>query len=76
MIEPSVAGFEQSRFYQDILEKGEERGIERGIEQGSCREKEQTTVGLARAGMTKEFIANITKLSLEEIEQILRKNLS
>ncbi|TAE22390.1 MAG: hypothetical protein EAZ92_15830 [Candidatus Kapaibacterium sp.] len=72
MIEPTVAGFEQSRFYQDILEKG----IERGIEQGSYREKEQTTVGLARAGMTKEFIANITKLSLEEIEQILRKHLS
>jgi predicted transposase/invertase (TIGR01784 family) len=34
MIEPTTRGFEQSRFYRDIIQRGEKQGIEKGIEKG------------------------------------------
>jgi predicted transposase YdaD len=82
MIEPTIAGLEQSRFYRDIIERGKQEGVAQGISQGISQgilqetfgEKERTVLSLLSAGMSIECIANISGLASQQIESLQKKH--
>ena len=59
------------------LERGIEQGIEKGIEQGIVKGIEQEKIEIAQnliaKGMDNEFIVDITKLSVDQIEEIRKR---
>lgn len=57
---------EQTRVYQEAKEEGIEEGIERGIEQG----KMDVALNLLRRNFPVEEIAEITGLSIEQIQTL------
>ena len=52
-------------------EEGLEKGIEKGIDKGRNEEKISTVKNLFKAGMSIEFIKNITECSEEQINKII-----
>jgi predicted transposase/invertase (TIGR01784 family) len=68
-----LSELKQTRFYQEAkeegIEVGREEGIEVGIEVGERKAKLETVPGLIGLGLTIEQIAQVLKLSVEEIRQ-------
>ncbi len=71
MIEPTLRGFEQTRFYQDILNIGKsegiKKGIKKGIEKGKREEQQAIARNLLKLGLPTEVIAQATGLNPKEI---------
>jgi predicted transposase/invertase (TIGR01784 family) len=65
-----LSELKQTRFYQEAKEEGKEEGIEEGIEVGERKAKLDAVPGLIGLGLTREQIAQVLNLSLEEISQI------
>lgn len=55
------------------IQQGIEQGIQQGIEQGIQRGIEITVLNAHRAGLTVETIAQITKLSVAEVNEIIQR---
>ncbi len=51
-------------------ETGIEKGIEKGIEQGIEKNTRETALKMIKSGLDIKLIANITGLSVEEIEKL------
>ncbi|MFM7408352.1 MAG: hypothetical protein ACKO3K_17275 [Cuspidothrix sp.] len=64
----------ESVIYQEILEEGETKGIAKGEAKGKAEGKAETTrklaLNLLRIGMNLEQIAEVTELSLEEVQAL------
>jgi hypothetical protein len=56
---------------EEGIEIGIERGIEQGMERGRHQEALEIALELKKEGLTIEFIAKTTKLSVEEIEALV-----
>ena len=56
------------------IEQGIEKGIVQGIEQGIENEKHNIVLNAYQNGVSIELIANITNLSIEKIQSILKIN--
>jgi predicted transposase/invertase (TIGR01784 family) len=77
MIEPTTRGFEQSRFYRDIIE----RGVEKGLEQAE-QQKHEAILLISRnflnMGLSAKSVAEATGLPLKTVsalhKQINRKS--
>ena len=54
--------------------EGEIKGLAKGLEKGKVEEKMQTVINLYNANSSVDFIANITKLTNEQITEILKQN--
>ncbi|MBO5251240.1 MAG: hypothetical protein J6B31_04495, partial [Bacteroidaceae bacterium] len=52
------------------LKEGLEKGLEKGLAEGERKSKAEIALNLKKAGMTPEFISQITGLSTEEIEKL------
>ncbi|HLO84918.1 MAG TPA: Rpn family recombination-promoting nuclease/putative transposase [Nostocaceae cyanobacterium] len=67
----------ESVIYQEILEEGEAKGEARGKAEGEARGKAEATrkfaVNLLRIGMSLEQIAELTELSIEEVQAIQKE---
>ncbi|MDD1463633.1 Rpn family recombination-promoting nuclease/putative transposase, partial [Dolichospermum sp. ST_sed2] len=68
-----LSELKQTRFYQEAKEEGKEEGIEVGIEVGERKAKLAAVPGLIALGLTREQIAQVLNLSLEEISQIIQQ---
>jgi predicted transposase/invertase (TIGR01784 family) len=55
---------------EEGIQEGIERGIERGIEKGKLEEAMEIALTLKKMGFSVEDIANITRLSVEEINKL------
>ena len=60
--------YEEGR--EDGLEEGREEGREKGREEGRVNEKLEIARNALAKGSTPDFVAEITGLSLEEIEEL------
>jgi predicted transposase/invertase (TIGR01784 family) len=64
----------ESVIYQDILEEGEAKGEARGKAEGEAKGKAETTrklaINLLRIGMNLEQIAEVTELSVEQVQAL------
>lgn len=64
----------ESVIYQEILEEGEAKGKAEGKAEGEAKGKAETTrklaLNLLRIGMSLEQIAEVTELSLEEVQSL------
>ncbi len=67
MIEPTLRGFEQTRFYQDILNIGKSEGIKKGVEKGKREEQQAIARNLLKLGLPTEVIVQATGLNPKEI---------
>jgi len=52
------------------IKKGMQKGIQKGIEKGILQTKTKTALALLKENMTVEKIAEITGLSIKEIEKL------
>lgn len=52
------------------MRKGIERGIEQGIAQGAAEAKKEIVLEMLKEGLSTEFIAKVTHLDKETIEQL------
>ncbi len=63
---------------QEGLEEGKKEGfiegIEQGVEQGVTNTKKEIVLTMVKKQMSKELISEITKLTLEQIEEIIQAN--
>jgi len=64
----------ESVIYQEILEEGEAKGKAEGEAKGKAETTRKLTLNLLRIGMSLEQIAQVTELSIEEI-QVLQEEL-
>lgn len=53
-----------------LLDKSKREGIEEGVEKGRRQEKEAVALALKKAGVSVSFIAEITGLSVDEVEAL------
>jgi predicted transposase/invertase (TIGR01784 family) len=64
----------ESVIYQEILQEGEARGIVKGKAEGKAEGKVEATrnlaINLLRIGMSVEQIAEVTELSIEDIQAL------
>ncbi|MFP3076550.1 Rpn family recombination-promoting nuclease/putative transposase, partial [Escherichia coli] len=49
----------------------EEKGIEKGIQQGRQEERQEFALRLLSKGMSREDVAEMTNLSLAEIDKVI-----
>jgi predicted transposase/invertase (TIGR01784 family) len=64
---------EQTRFYQDVLQRGREEGREKGREEGFIEGKLDAIPNLLCLNLTKERIAEILKLDLVRVQNEITK---
>ncbi len=57
---------------QEGKEEGIKQGLEQGFEQGIVNTKKEIVLSMIENQMSKEIISEITKLTLEEIEEIIQ----
>ncbi len=60
--------------YDKGIEQGIEQGIERGIEQGREEMRIETVIDLLRENQPIEFVAKISKLSVDKVKEIGKMN--
>ncbi|MBM7599942.1 putative transposase/invertase (TIGR01784 family) [Virgibacillus halotolerans] len=48
----------------------EEKGIEKGIEKGKRAEKRKIALEMLKEGSSVDFVAKVTKLDIDEIEEM------
>ncbi|MEA5605335.1 hypothetical protein VB732_30020 [Nostoc sp. UHCC 0252] len=58
----------ESVIYQEILEEGEAKGKAEGEAKGKAEATRKLTLNLLRIGMSLEQIAQVTELSIEQIQ--------
>lgn len=67
-----LTDLKQTRFYQDAFADGQEVGREEGREEGRQAAKIELIQPLADQGISPQNIAQILKLSLDEVERVLQ----
>nr|OEJ74224.1 hypothetical protein BH720_15585 [Desertifilum tharense IPPAS B-1220] len=67
-----LTDLKQTRFYQDAFADGQEVGREEGREEGRQAAKIELIQPLADQGISPQNIAQILKLSLDEVEKVLQ----
>jgi predicted transposase/invertase (TIGR01784 family) len=60
----------ESVIYQEILEEGEAKGEAKGKAEGKAETTRKLALNLLRIGMNLEQIAEVTELSLEEVQAL------
>ncbi len=60
----------ESVIYQEILEEGEAKGEARGELKGEIKGKSKIALNLLKIGMSVEKIAQVTELSIEQIQAL------
>jgi predicted transposase/invertase (TIGR01784 family) len=60
----------ESVIYQEILEEGEAKGKAEGKVEGKAETTRKLALNLLRIGMNLEQIAEVTELSLEEVQAL------
>jgi predicted transposase/invertase (TIGR01784 family) len=61
--------FEETPFYQELVQRGMEKGVEKGKKEGILLTAER----MLRQGFTDEVIISITNISLEELSDLKRQ---
>ncbi len=56
---------------QGIFDDGVAKGLEQGLEQGKAERTDEMIVRMYEAGIAKELIAQIAKVSMEQIDKVL-----
>ena len=56
---------------QTLAQWFEEKGIEKGIQQGRQEERQEFALRLLSKGMSREDVAEMTNLSLAEIDKVI-----
>ncbi|MFM7408351.1 MAG: hypothetical protein ACKO3K_17270 [Cuspidothrix sp.] len=60
----------ESVIYQEILEEGETKGIAKGKAEGKAETTRKLALNLLRIGMNLEQIAEVTELTIEEVQAL------
>jgi len=60
----------ESVIYQEILEEGEAKGQAKGKAEGKTETTRKLALNLLRIGMSLEQIAEVTELSLEQVQAL------
>ena len=60
----------ESVIYQDILEEGEAKGVAKGKAEGRAETTRKLAINLLRIGMNLEQIAEVTELSVEQVQAL------
>ncbi|WP_066426284.1 Rpn family recombination-promoting nuclease/putative transposase [Anabaena sp. 4-3] len=63
----------ESVIYQEILQEGEARGEAKGKAEGKAETTRKLALNLLRIGMSLEQIAQVTELSLEQVQALQRE---
>ena len=63
----------ESVIYQEILQEGEAKGRAEGKAEGKAETTRKLAVNLLRIGMSLEQIAQVTELSLEQVQALQRE---
>jgi predicted transposase/invertase (TIGR01784 family) len=63
----------ESVIYQAILQEGEAKGRAEGRAKGEAKTKRKVAINLLRIGMSLEQIAQVTELSLEQVQALQRE---
>ncbi|KHM52518.1 hypothetical protein NZ47_04345 [Anaerovibrio lipolyticus] len=58
----------------NLSEGVERRGIKKGIETGRSAEKVETAIGMLKENLSVDMIARVTKLTVEQVVEIGKKN--
>lgn len=76
---PTLAGILEMEHQEGLelgIERGIEQGIEKGIEQGMEKGIRQMILNLIEKGFTEEVIADVAKITVEQVQEIRKNGLS
>ena len=59
------------RGLQKGMEEGLQKGMQKGMQEGELKEKYRIAREMLQQGVSRDFICNITKLTMEDIESLL-----
>ena len=56
---------------EEGLQKGIQEGMQKGMQEGELKDKYRIAREMLQQGVSRDFICNITKLTMEDIESLL-----
>ena len=56
---------------QKGMQEGMQKGMQKGMQEGELKEKYRIAREMLQQGVSRDFICNITKLTMEDIESLL-----
>lgn len=62
------------KIFQEGIQQGIERGVQKGLKDGELKKAKEMALSLAEMGFTAEKIAQIAKVSVEQVKEWLSED--